>query len=441
MGLFDRFLSRAPKAPLLGLEALLEARAVPVGLAGLEALAPSFEAHRDAAEREAWVDAVAELHRAGLPLPPPWHEAQDHLLPELVPTWRAEREGRWHRLFIEGLCQRICLGDSALPTAWIRLWDQSPADVQDQALDNLRHRSEGAFERLPSGIYRGPWRDGHDAARLLLPETWDRLFKDQHPFLAIPTPGLLLAAPQILLPKLVDAVGRSLQEGAPLLQAAVLERIDDQLMTARIQEPHPMSGPQREFKQLDQLEAIRTQEEELDPALGRPAPVGLLKTQQGKSLSVATWMAGAPALLPEAELVAFVSEGGESLGIYWRQSLPRISELRGETVAIWGPRRVRFEGFPDAEQLARLECFATAEQVKAMQAQAAGRQQPSQAGRPQAPVSAPVSAPSPAPVPVPAPSPIAGPQAASGKSQFSTQPTAILPRHLHGAGLGVQDGE
>jgi len=420
MGLFDRFFSRAPQAPLPGLEALLEARGVPAGLPGLEALAPAFEAHRDAAEREAWADSVADLHRAGLPLPPPWHEAQDQLLPELVPTWRAEREGRWHRLFIEGLCQRIRLGDMAVPSAWIRLWDQSVAEVQALALDNLRRRSEGTFERLPSGIYRSPWRDGHDAARLLLPETWDGLFRDQHPFLAIPTPGLFLAAPQILLPQLVEAVGRSLQEGAPMLQAAVVERIGDQLMTARIQEPHPMSGPQREFKQLDQLEAIRAQEEDLDPALGRPAPVGLLKTQQGKSLAVATWMAGAPALLPEADLVAFVSEGGEPLGIYWRQSLPRLSEIRGEMVAIWGPRRVRFEGFPDAEQLTRLEAFATADQVKAMQAQAAGRPQP---GRPQPP--APAHAP--------------GPQAAPGKSQFSTQPAPTLPRHLQGAGLGVQD--
>ena len=425
MGLLDRFLSRAPKAPLLGLEALLEVREVPADLPGLEALAPVFEAYREAAEREAWADAVAELYRTGLPLPLPWQDCQDQLFPELVPTWRAEREGRWHRLFIEGLSQRIRVQDAAIPAPWVRLWDQSLAEVREVALENLRQRSEGAFERLPSGIYQSPWRDGHDAARLLLPEIWVGLFKDQHPFLAIPTPDALLAAPQILLPKLVDAVGRSLQEGAPLLQAAVLERVDDQLMTARIQEPHPMSGPQREFKQFDQLEAIRAQEQDLDPALGRPAPVGMLKTQQGKSLTMATWTAGAPALLPEADLVAFVSEGGDPLGIYWRQSLPRLSDIRGEVVQIWGPRRVRFQGFPDAGQLASLECFANAEQVKAMQAQAASRPQP----------------PASSPAPVPRPAQVPPPQAASGKSQFSTQPSPTLPRHLQGAGLGVQDGE
>lgn len=140
---------------------------------------------------------------------------------------------------------------------------------------------------------------------------------------------------------------------------------------------------------------------------------------------MATWTAGAPVLLPEAELVSFLSESGEPLGIYLRQSLPRISEIRGEMVNIWGPRRVRFQDFPTAEQLARLECFATAEQVKAMQAQPAGRTQPSQPGRPPAPASKAVPAP--------------GAPAAPGTNPFSTQPTANLPRHLQGAGLGVQN--
>lgn len=405
MGFFDRFLNRAPQAPLPTLAALLEARGLSGDLPGLEPLVPAFEAHRDAPGRESWVDALADLHRRGLPLPPPWLEAQEHLLPELVPTWRADREGRWQRLFIEGLCQRIRFQDEAVPAAWIRLWDQAEEDVLDLALENLRHRSDGAFERLPSGIYRSPWRDGLDAARLLLPGVWDGLFKDQHPFLAIPTPGALFAAPQILLPKLMEAVGKTLSEGAPLLQAAVLERVDHRLMTARIQEPHPMSGPQKEFKQLDLMEALRAQERDLDPATGRLAGLGLLKTQQGKSLVVATWAAGAPVLLPDSDLVAFAGPAGEPLGIYWRQTLPRLSEFRGEAVEIWGPRLVRYEGFPSAEQLARLECFASAEQMKAMQAQGQGR---------------------------PAPRP----PAAAGGAQATASP---LPRHLQGAGLGMQD--
>ncbi len=414
MGFFDRFRSRADEAPLPGLAALLEARGLPAAVPGLAPLFPAFDAHRRVEEREAWADAVADVHRQGLPIPEPWIDAQDHLLPELVPTWQAEREGRWSRNFIDGLSQRIRVGDVVMPAAWLKLWDQSADDVLDLALEHLRRRSEGAFVRLPSGIYRGPWRDGADAARLLLPELWHGLFKDQHPFLAIPAADTLLAAPQILLPKLMEEVGRSIQADGPALQLAVLERIEDKLVTARLQDPHPMSAPQRELKHMDLLEALRTQEKDLDPGLGRPAPVLMVKTAQGKPLIMATWAAGAPVLLPEADLIAFADQEGAPLGIFWRQSLPRINELRGEGVAIWGPRRVRYEGFPTAEQLARLEQFATAEQMKALQAQPGA--QPG--ARPAAPKAA-----------------------APAGTPFRAQEAAPLPRHLRGAGLGVQDKE
>ena len=173
-----------------------------------------------------------------------------------------------------------------------------------------------------------------------------------------------------------------------------------------------MASPQRELKHLDLMEALRRQEEDLDPALGRPAAIGLLKTAQGKPLTVATWAGGAPVLLPETDLIAFSAAGGEPLGIFSRQSLPRIHELRGEAVDIWGPRRVRYEGFPTAEQLARLERFASAEQMKAILAQPGGR-------------------------PV-APAPPRPPQAGGG---LSAQAAPALPRHLQGAGLGVQDSD
>jgi hypothetical protein len=410
MGFFDLFRSRADEAPLPGLAALLEARGLPGELPGLAALAPGFEAHRKAEEREAWVAAVAELHGQDLPLPEPWVEAQDHLLPELVPAWQAEREGLWCRGFIDGLSQRIRVGDRVMPAAWLTLWDQSADDVLELALDHLKHRSEGSFERLPSGAYRSPWRDGLDAARLLLPELWHGLFKDQHPFLAIPSADTLLAVPQILLPKLMDEVGRSLQSGAKPLQLAVIERIHDKLMTARLQDPHPMSAPQRELKHMDLLQALRQQELDLDPALGLPATVSMVKTSQGKPLTMALWNEGAPILLPETDLIAFSARNGEPLGIFTRQTLPRIHELKGEAVSIWGPRRVRYEGFPTADQLSRLEQFATAEQMKSLQTPAGNRG----------------AAPRPGP----------GPGA-----PFNSQGAAPLPRHLQGAGLGVQDSE
>ncbi len=81
MGFFDRFLSRAPQAPLPSLGELLEARGVTGAVPGLEPLVPAFEAHRDLAGREDWAEAVAATLKAGLPLPPPWMDAQEGLVP------------------------------------------------------------------------------------------------------------------------------------------------------------------------------------------------------------------------------------------------------------------------------------------------------------------------------------------------------------------------
>jgi hypothetical protein len=70
---------------------------------------------------------------------------------------------------------------------------------------------------------------------------------------------------------------------------------------------------------------------------------------------------------------------------------------------------VRYEGFPTTEQLARLECFATAEQMKALQSPAGTRP--------------------------------AAPRPGPGAPSFNAQGATPLPRHLQGAGLGVQDKE
>ncbi len=90
---------------------------------------------------------------------------------------------------------------------------------------------------------------------------------------------------------------------------------------------------------------------------------------------------------------------GAPLGIYWRQSLPRLADLKGEAVAIWGPRRVRYDRFPTGEEREDLERFADAKQMlELLKAQG-------QTGRP-------------APKPVPPPN--------------------ALPAHLQGQ-LGVQN--
>ena len=367
MGFLDKLLKRG-SAPLPSLDGLLEGKALPFSA---DALAPHREAYahlHEAAQCEAWAAALETLAAKHLGLPPVWDEAEEVILPELVPAWVPEREGGFSRLCIEGLRLRLRLGEGpearVVQPADITLWDVTDDTAVEHALENLKRRSaNAAFERLPSGIYRGPWKDGLDAARLLLPELWKDVLKDQRPFMAAPHASCLLIAPQVLLPKLVEAVGQEIGRGA-LIQAAFFERVGDQWLPARLQEPHPIAFPQRELKAMDLIQALQVQSADLDPALGKPAPVGNLRAKDGRPLTVATWIAGAPCLLPsDCDLIAFATADGAPLGIYFRASLPRLTELRGEPVAIWGPRRVRYDRFPTGEEREDLELFADAQQM------------------------------------------------------------------------------
>ena len=363
MAFFSRFFSRAESAPLPSLEELLQAEGIPRDLPGLDALVPDFE-HQGAEDREFWVDALAALHEAGQPLPPVWMEAQYDLMPEVVPTWMGERDGFAYKPFVEGLSRRILVGGQWMPSAWLTLWGVTEEDVVERALDQLREKSKGRpFQRLASGIYQSAYQDGLDASRMLLPELWQDLFPGQNTFVAVPTRNQMLVAPQVLLPKLVEAVDSALAEPDERLFATIFQVVGQNILPATLQDPHPIAQPQRELRQSDVLYAYRVQEAALDQTQGAIAPVGMMRTQQGRAISYTIWTEGRPVLLPETDTIVFTNAKGKALGMYIRQTMPRIQELQGTPLDVWGPRRLRYEGFPTTEQLSRLECVANSEQV------------------------------------------------------------------------------
>jgi len=363
MAFLSRFFTSPERKALPGLEEILSARGIPMDLPGLEPLKDEFQ-HLSAEDRGRWGDALQELAAGAWPLPPLWLDAQYELSPRLVPHWAAERDGFFFRPFIEGLALCMTVGGQTMPAAWLTLWGVTWEDVLERSLDQLRERSASVrFQRQPSGIYKGSFGDGHSASRLLLPELWSGLFPGQNTFLAVPTEDELLVAPQVLLPQLVEAIGKSLAAPGPRLMGTIYQQVGQKFMPASLQDPHPIAQPQRELRQSDLMEAYKAQESSLPPELGAPAAAGMVRTQQGRSVSYAIWQEGRPVLLPDTDLIGFVAANGQPLGIYFRQTLPRISEIHGTLVDIWGPRRIRYEGFPTAAQLARLECFATGEQM------------------------------------------------------------------------------
>lgn len=405
MAFFSRFFSRAERAPLPTLEALLKKRGLPGDMQGLDVLVPDFE-HQDEQGREGWVEALAELHEAGLPLPAIWPEAQYDLMPELVPAWMAERDGFFFKPFIAGLSQRVLVAGQPMPDAWLTLWGVSEEEVMDRALDQLLDKSKGhPFQRLPSGIYRSAYEDGLDASRLLLPALWQDLFPGQNKFVAVPNRDRLLVSPQVLLPQLLEALDPVLANEAHRLLGTIFQVVGEDILPANLQDPHPIAQPQRELMQGDVLHAYHAQEAALDPAQGAVAPVGVMHTQQGRAISFTIWTEGAPVLLPETDMIVFRNAKGRPLGMYVRKTMPRIHEMKGVPVDIWGPRRLRYEGFPTAEQLARLECSANGDQVAEILGRAQGpvRRAPTQ-----------------------------------GAPSAVSQAASPVPPHLRGLDLGVQ---
>jgi len=414
MAFLSRFFNTPARKALPTLDEILAARNIPMELPGLERLKDEFQ-HLHESEQGPWGDALQELVARGWPVPPLWQDAQYELSPRLVPTWAAERDGFFFRPYVEGLALRMVVAGQTMPAAWLTLWGVTWEDVLDRGMDQLRERSVNIhFQRQHTGIYRGVFADGQSASRFLLPELWSSLFPGQNTFLAIPSEDELLVAPQVLLPQLVEAINKSLSGPDPRLMGTIYQQVGGSFLPATLQDPHPIAQPQRELRQADMMEAYRAQESCLPAELGVPAPAGVVRTQQGRSVSYTTWQEGRPVLLPETDLVGFVAANGRPLGIYFRQTLPRISDLHGTTVDIWGPRRIRYEGFPTVTQLTRLECFATGEQMAELFKSAGPT----------------------------LPRPTSGPmQDLASSGARSAQASSPVPAHLRGQSLGMQSDD
>lgn len=422
MSFFSRLFSSSKDQNLPSLAECLETRGIQPDLPNLdEDFVKSF-GMMNASEREATANAIADLLSKGLPLPPPWREAQYELLPQIVPAWMAQRDPYYYRPCFDNLCKRLLVGDRPVPAEWLALWDIAEDEAMEIALDHLEDKTKNKpFARQPSGIYCSAFEDGLDASRILLPQYWNNLFPGQNTFIAIPTSSTLFVAPQVLLPKLVDAIGAALKEsGSNILVLTMYQAVDTKLMPASLQEPHPMIQPQREFRQLDSLAAYTRQADELArQQIGVPCPLDIIKTQQGRSLTLTTWADCKPALVPDSDLIGFISSKGKPLGLYWRQTLPRLQRLKGVQVDIWGPRRLAFKEFPTAAELEELECFAPAEvHAKVLNPQAAQK----------------------GPPPPTSPQTQQARQAQATSSSLSSNNSPV-PAHLRGLSLGVQGDE
>lgn len=246
-------------------------------------------------------------------------------------------------------------------------WRQPLEQVLAHAMQNLAERSQHPFQNPMPGVYVGPWHDGFDSSRMLLPELFTRLELKGAPVAMVPTHGVLLvtgdADPEGLL-QVATWAEETLNE--PRNNTGLAFRFDGSTW-------HPWL-PEREspaFLKLRML-ALQTnaslyarQQEVLEALLdanGHDIFVGGLRafrTAQGDIFTSCAWTEGVDALLPVTDRIDFVrmpAERSSAQAQVWSTTWQAAQRLIGDLMEDTGdvPPRIRASRFPTDAQLEQL---------------------------------------------------------------------------------------
>jgi hypothetical protein len=236
----------------------------------------------------------------------------------------------------------------------------------DQGLQNLRARSAAALEPLSPGLFASPWLDGHDAARLMLPDLMRRVPVRGEVIAMAPNRDVLLVTGSDDVSGL-DAMVRV--AAAALRQPNAIHGFAFKLVDDRLT---PWL-PDRRDPNFKQFATLRVQslassygdvKDALDASLTSQEDVVFIsefetmfepETQELSSFS--TWVQGVPSLLPRTERVVLVGElpTGESevaADVEWEQLERVVRPLMAKTD--YYPEYVRVSGFPSEPQIRTL---------------------------------------------------------------------------------------
>ena len=249
----------------------------------------------------------------------------------------------------------------SLLDAWGVPWEQA----WDDALDNLRNEStNGRWQELVPGVWRGHWGDVYDSSRVLLPEVIHR-GPARQPLVMVPfREALLLSSadqPQGPQAMLAWALG---QLDGPLrwLSPELLQ------LQAQAWQPQEASGDATPLQAMLRLRyrvaAYEVQQAALAQALPglQVAVCRVAQAQDGTLVNYTTWGDGQDTLLPEADNVLLMwQEAGEArlLSLPWASLQAHFADLLEPTTD--QPPRYRARHFPDAARLAEVsQAIATA---------------------------------------------------------------------------------
>ena len=238
-------------------------------------------------------------------------------------------------------------------------WEKSFDDLLAVALENLRSRTAGEFERTPEGFFLSRYNDYYDASRLLLP----------HVFEALPLKGKPVA---VVLSRTCVAVTGS-EDNAALIELArfVEEAWKDETRPVALaplilsegewrpfepKEPAlaevlELSVKQRLWDYSGQTQPLQDHQERL----GRDVFVSPLENvyDEGRIQTWTSWAEGLPTLAPLADVIALKSASGGSLARRWDDFVAIFGSLPPEPDLY--PTRYRLTRWPSKELWARLE--------------------------------------------------------------------------------------
>jgi hypothetical protein len=234
------------------------------------------------------------------------------------------------------------------------------------ACANLREISRDDFDNPAPGVWVSPWRDNHDASRILLPDLIRR-YEVKGDFIAmIPNRDSLLVTgsrDETGLAFVASTAAEVLEMPRPLTGLAL--RLEGDAWVPFLP---PADHPQyRQFKKLwlrsfahdyaEQTELLNALHEKTGEDAFVATFTGLEHPDTGKVSSYCVWSEGITSLLPRTDEIVFFrlkdKDDGEIIGMAaWDRVEKAVGNLMTPTSLY--PERFRVEAFPSAEQLAAL---------------------------------------------------------------------------------------
>lgn len=253
-----------------------------------------------------------------------------------------------------------------MPKDQFEAWGVPLDEAFAVATENLDRISQRPFERIMAGVYVSPYRDNHDAGRLMLTSRIRRLSVRGSPVAMVPNRDTLIvtgaddAGGLELMAKITEA---ALEEPRPISGIPVW--LDEDTWRPFVPDAdHPMFVPFGRLRVLSLASDYSAQKQLLDALNAKTeedvfvASFTVIEhTESGHLSSYCTWTRDVATLLPHTDSIVLVDPDVPEDPVVARVDWERAARVVGakmERVEVYPPR-YRVTSFPTAEEIAELK--------------------------------------------------------------------------------------